>query len=273
MGKLYRKAMRQPCGKIKVYNSVSMKPETNWPVAEPGALAYGPAGRFWVLQGNGVIQGYSLNGEAQPQKIAVAGATAVAADLRSGMLLVADNGPDQNVKFFASLDTSPVLHHSYGTPGGVVAGPIRGKIGGPRFNGLTGVGVDAKGNLYVSQNGTGPLRVASSYNTTLAVFDPAGKELHRLFAHEWVSTAVIDPQSDGAELYGRTTRYVMDYAKPPGQQAVDHAVTMDRFAYPDDPRLKIEFGVCLSLGASSNSGPEISVHDVDVCYGRHHLPL
>ena len=57
----------------------------------------------------------------------------------------------------------------------MVAGPVPGKIGGPRFNGLTGVGMDAKGNLYVSQNGTGPLRTASSYNTTFAAFDPSGQ--------------------------------------------------------------------------------------------------
>jgi len=34
----------------------------------------------------------------------------------------------------------------------------------------------------------------------------------------------------------------MDYSKPPGQQATDLAVTMDRFAYPDDPRLKMSSG-------------------------------
>ena len=54
--------------------------------------------------------------------------------------------------------------------------------------------------------------------------------------------AVVDPKSDGADLYGRTTRYSMDYSKPPGQQATDLAVTMDRFAYPDDPRLKMSSG-------------------------------
>ena len=239
-GKLY--VSDPSAGEIKVYNTLNMKLETSWPAAEPGALAYLPSGFLWVLQDKGVIQKYSVEGVAQPQKIVVPGATAIATDPQSGMLLVADNGPDQNVKIFSALDNSPVLHHTFGVQGGVVAGPVNGKIGGPRFNGLTGVGVDAKGNLYVSQNGTGPLRVASSYNTTLAAFDPAGKELYRLFAHEWVSTAVIDPQSDGTELYGRTTRYQMDYSKQPGRQAVDLAITMDRFAYPEDPRLNLSSG-------------------------------
>ena len=173
-GKLY--VSDPSAGEIKVYNTASMKPETSWPVPEPGPLAFTRSGQLWILQGKtGVIQSYSPTGVAQPQKITVAGATAIAVDPTSGMLLVADNGPDQDVKFFSSLDTSPVLHHSFGTQGGVVAGPVPGKIGGPRFNGLTGVGMDAKGNLYVSQNGTGPLRTASSYNTTFAAFDPAGQ--------------------------------------------------------------------------------------------------
>ncbi|GEO40667.1 hypothetical protein SAE02_48150 [Skermanella aerolata] len=230
-------------GEVKVYNTFSMKQETSWAVAEPGPLAYTRPGQLWVLQAkSGVIRSYSPTGAALPQKIAVPGASAIAADPTGGMLLVADNGPDQNVKFFSGLDSSPVLHHTFGTQGGVVAGPVPGRIGGPRFNGLTGVGMDAKGNLYVSQNGTGPRRTASSYNTTLAAFDPSGKELYRLFAHEWVSMAVVDPLTDGAELYGRTTRYSMDYGKPAGQQATDLAVTMDRFAYPDDPRLKMSSG-------------------------------
>jgi hypothetical protein len=240
-GKLY--VSDPSADEIKVYNTSSMKPEASWPVPEPGPLAFTRSGQLWVLQGEtGVIRSYSPTGTAQPQKITVAGAAAIAADPISGMLLVADNGPDQNVKFFSDLDTTPVLHRSFGTLGGVVAGPVPGQIGGPRFNGLTGVGMDAKGNLYVSQNGTGPIRTASSYNTTFAAFDSAGRELYRLFAHEWVSVAVLDPKSDGADLYGRTTRYSMDYSKPPGQQATGLAVTMDRFAYPDDPRLKMSSG-------------------------------
>ena len=100
-GKLY--VSDPSAGEIKVYNTSNMKPETSWPVPEPGPLAYHPFRPALGSPGQaGVIQSYSPTGAAQPQKITVAGATAIAADPTSGMLLVADNGPDQNVKFFSS---------------------------------------------------------------------------------------------------------------------------------------------------------------------------
>ncbi len=72
----------------------------------------------------------------------------------SGNLLVADNGPNQNVRRCWDLTTTPRCA-DVGVPGGAFAGPTPGitEAGpqeAPRFFSLRGVGADQGGNIYVA---------------------------------------------------------------------------------------------------------------------------
>jgi len=68
-----------------------------------------------------------------------------------GRILVADNGPRQQVLIYR-LHQGPTLIGTFGTEGGIYSG-TRGEVGTLKFYGLTGVGADSSGNIYVNSNG------------------------------------------------------------------------------------------------------------------------
>ncbi|MGH9915778.1 MAG: hypothetical protein ACRD63_10890, partial [Pyrinomonadaceae bacterium] len=159
----------------------------------------------------------------------------------SGQLLVADNGPDQNIKIYQIADATPQVVSTLGEKGGILAG-VRGLIGPLRFNGLTGVSVYGAGNIYVSENGRGPEDADIWQNTALRAFSQVGTQLWRLYGNEFLDSGVFDPTKNGTTVYTKDTRYVIDYSKTSGPIAQDKAYTMDRFAYRNDPRLKLRSG-------------------------------
>jgi hypothetical protein len=141
--------------------------------------------------------------------------------------MVADDGPDQQVKTF-SVEGTPKQVATLGVRGGILAGG-RGQVGPLRFNDIRGVGADAKGNVYVCCNGNGLGMVLESYA-------PSGKRNWQLMGLEFVDVGDLDPGSD-ADLYTQDSHYRMDWSQPGGGKEWRYVgYTMDRWRYPNDPR-------------------------------------
>lgn len=236
---------------IAVYNAAeaSAAPLRTWAVHRPRAITFDKSGNLWVIQ-EGIpgqtaakILSYTTTGQLLPQYIALspeADPIALAVS-SSGQLLIADNGRDQNIKIYKIDGATPQMLSTLGEKGGILAG-VRGLIGPLRFNGLTGVGTDAAGNIYVSENGRGPENADLWHNTSLRAFSSAGTMLWRLYGNEFLDSAVFDPTQDGTSLYTKDTRYEVDYSRTSGLIAQDKAFTLDRFTYQNDPRLKARAG-------------------------------
>lgn len=224
---------------IKIYNSATMSQISSIALTAPGPLAFDSFSKsVWAVQTTtGQITHYAETGSVLPEKItSIQSPTALAVNNR-GWLMVADNGPDQNVKIFNSIETSPVYYKSVGVKGGEF-GTTPGVIGPTRFGGLTGVGTDANGNTYITMNGNGPIMVngVAPMGTNIRAFNSAGTLTWRLFNNEFVSTGVIDPMTDGADVYTENVHYKLDLTKPVGQEAVDYAITQNPLKYSTDPR-------------------------------------
>ena len=120
--------------------------------------------------------------------------------------------------------------------GGIFSG-VKGQVGPQRFNGLVGVGADSAGNIYVAckgrPDGNGSGLVLQSYK-------PDGALNWELLGLEFVDNADVDPAAD-TNVYTKEEHFVMDYSKPRGQEWSYKGYTLDRFAYPNDPRLHVEF--------------------------------
>ena len=160
--------------------------------------------------------------------------TAVTFDMQ-GNLLVADNGPDQNIKIFSMASRAPRLLRTFGDSGGVFAGPVPGKAGLRRFWGIRGVGVDSQGNVYVGNTGI-PMQTMGG--TDIRAF--SGKDSSFLWQVQGLSftnSADADPASSGRDVYLNAKRFEMDYTKAPGSSWKLSAVTLDPFRYPGDPRI------------------------------------
>lgn len=167
--------------------------------------------------------------------------TALAFD-NAGNLLVADNGPDQNVKIYS---LKPVkLLRTFGDSGGVFAPSrpgaktslIPGQAGDRRFWGIRGLAVDSQGILYVGNTGI-PMQTMGG--TDIRAFAPKSDSemLWQAQGLSFVNSADADPLSNGQDVYLNAKRFRMDYSKTPGESWKLYSVTLDPFRFPKDARL------------------------------------
>ena len=220
--------------RIRVYDTDTMKELRSFTVVNPGAITIDPQKNLWIIQGkNGSksaqILHYSQSGKELPQKIAdIVEPTAIAID-HKGKLLVAENGPRQQMLIYDIKD-KPVQVGSFGCKGGIYAG-VPGEVGDLKLYGLTGVGTDASGNIYINSNGF------NKSGTDLRKFSPSGKLMWRSLGLIFVDNADADPKTDGVDVFTKQEHYLMDYSKPAGKQWTYKAYTLNGFKYPQDPRL------------------------------------
>ncbi len=149
--------------------------------------------------------------------------------------MVADNGPDQQVKMYDVSTDSPQFTDAIGEQHGVWAGPTPGLTGPTRFSGLWGTGQDNAGNYYVIGNfpaGGTWMRSLKSDGTTMN---------WQLYGKIWVSSAAPDMAVDGKDVYDHNSLYKMDYSQHAAGTEVTgdfpYAVTVDPWNHPDDTRL------------------------------------
>ena len=219
---------------IRVYDPDTMKELRSFTVANPGAITIDPQKNLWIIQskngGNPAkILHYSQSGKQLPQQIAdIVEPTAIAVD-HQGKLLVAENGPRQQMLIYDIKD-QPVQVGSFGSKGGIYAG-VAGEVRDLKLYGLTGVGTDTSGNIYINSDGF------NKSGTDLRKFSPSGKLIWRSLGLIFVDNADADPKTDGGDLFTKQEHYLMNYSKPAGKQWTYKAYTLNGFKYPQDPRL------------------------------------
>lgn len=152
-------------------------------------------------------------------------------------LMVADNGPDQNIKVFdVSGSGIPQLIQTIGDKGGALSGPIPGRIEPLKFWGIRGIGTDSIGNLWVANSGF-PSQVGGG--TDLRHFDTNLNMDCQLLGLAFVQSMDADPLNP-THIYSSGERYEIDYDAPVGDLQAHWkyaAQTLDPFTYPDDPRI------------------------------------
>lgn len=221
-------------GNIRVYNKDTLKPLRNFAVPSPGQLTADRKGTLWVIQnqnlGNsGKVLHYSKDGKQLPEIIAdVAKPSAVTLDNR-GRLLVADNGSRQQILIY-NIVNKPTQVGSFGEKGGIYAG-VPGEIKDSKFYGISGVGCDRSGNIYVANDGF------NRSGVDLRKFSTAGKLEWQLLGLHFIDNADVDPATDGMSVFTKQERFAMDYSKPPGKQWSYKGYTLNALKYPQDPRL------------------------------------
>lgn len=164
---------------------------------------------------------------------------ALGINLKTGELLVAENNIDQNIKVFDISDT-PVQVGTFGKQGGIFSDPIPGRTSDMlRFRGVTGLGGDDNGNIYVAMDGF-PGAEGSGGGAEIRAFNPDGTLRWKMVGHLFVAAGCVDQASlDGTDIYGSYHRFKMDYSKPQGSDWTQEAMTINPFLYPNDPRLVV----------------------------------
>lgn len=230
--------------RIDAIDAASMQKTGGWDVHEPGRLALAPDGTLWALtdtlSGPARVAHYTAEGKKLPDTVAVpedALAVDIAVD-KKGRLLIADNGWRQQVLVFTAAKSGRYeLADTFGERYGIWAGKPaeQGRPGPMRFNGLTGVGVDAAGNIYVSMNGIGSQlgSTGAGLGASLQSYSPAGQLRWQVDGLLFVDGACIDPSRPNSVFTGNK-RFELDLSKPPGREWKYAGFLSNRFKYPED---------------------------------------
>ncbi|MGI4862005.1 MAG: hypothetical protein ACRYHA_34765 [Janthinobacterium lividum] len=237
--------------RVEVYDAETMEKKGQWPVAQPQGLAIGADGHsVWVIHAKSagvtgemdadkVVERYDDKG-TRLQTLALPAGTlpsAVTVDANR-RVLVADNSANQQILVFdPAAAGAPVA--TIGVKHGILAAP-RGVPGPMRFNGVSGIGVDAKNNLYVAANGVGP-RPRTPTGTTLESYAPDGTRRWALYGLLFVDVADVD-QADPSIVYSNMQQFKMDYSKPTGKEWSWSGTLVDRFKYPESLMLHAAHG-------------------------------
>lgn len=238
---------------IKVYNASSGAYKRGWKFTKPFSIDVAKDGTLWVLQKNNGDQlpriiHLDTNGNELPGSFALeAGIDPQVMNIdNQGRILIADNGPDQNIKIYAGLDATPSLAGAFGIKGGVYSGSPneKGTVGELRFRGPVAADTDENGNIYIACNGQGAVIHDIANNDhglglTIEMYTPSGMRQWILRGLVFVDNADANPD-DETEVYTCMHKFKMDYAQSPGKQWQHVATTIDPFSFPADIRWNID---------------------------------
>ncbi len=233
---------------IEVWDTATMAFVRKWPVERPGHITAGPDGSVFVVSRKGPDRGatilrFDLTGKKLP--LVISGGegfdpTGIWFDPKESRLLVADNGPDQNIKIYREFDKPRTEPDA--TFGSSVYSGTPGRITDTKFgsSGLTAVATDAAGNFYVGMNGVGPRSFWHGGGTVLESWTPDGTLRWRKLGLTFVDTADADPASEKdnvIDVYDKYSRYRLDLGKSSaGTEWTYAGRTLNPVKYPADQR-------------------------------------
>ena len=255
-GKIY--ATDPNNNQVIIYNTSDGSEAGTFPVTRPSEITIDNSGYLWIVQSAYSYAGnipfpnpyiaapkilrYSTAGVKQSQEITdVVEPTDIAMD-NNGRLIVAENGPDLQVRYYKNITTSPVIDTTFGQQGGIYSG-VRGEIQDTKFYKLNGLGMDQNSNLYICLSGPNPKGDNPLYDTDLRKFNSSGQLQWKLLGKEFVDMGDLDPD-DPTKYYTKDSRYTLNWNNMnAGSEWSYAAFIIDPWRYPNDPRGAVK-GTC-----------------------------
>lgn len=218
-------------GSVQIVHNETAALIKTFTVPNPGRIAVDTDGHLWIICNSEEVRHYTREGD-HLTTIAEQDwcPTDVSIDRRdSDILIVSDNGPDQQVKFYDISLGDPVVKSTLGQKGGISSGATAGEVTRDKLWGLQACGTDSDGNISVA------LTVEADF-PTIRSYTPDGSSLNwELHGREFCSVADYDPLT--GDMYSRYSTYTFDYDGPPdGSQWDLKAHTIDLLQYPNDTR-------------------------------------
>jgi hypothetical protein len=224
---------------IKVIPTSLSGVTSSWSVPRARTIACDREGDIWVLQ-----QGVSGGPGPDVERFTPTGTllssfsfptgvypTGLAADPTQDRLLVPDNGPDQDFKWF---NYSGTQIGQIGVTGGYLAGPDPGVTGPNRFVGPRAAAIDPTGEVFTAESaepGIGQ-RAWSDMGpgAIFTKFAPNGSVVWRDYGLEFGGNG--QPTADGSRFFDLRFEYTRDSSG----HYQPYAYTADPFSNPTDPR-------------------------------------
>jgi len=238
---------------LKIYDKTTMSPSATsnggFRITDGGVgyIVADKRGFVWMLQPalRRIVAINLTNGGIRPQSTIQLPEDVIAKsfsiDTYNNRLLIANSGKDLNVLIYTNIYSAPVQTSTFGVKGGIfVKSPkpesegggeyLQGEMGHMRFPGPTGVGVDGKGNIYISNIFAGTsTAILYSYKEDTQEFNWKLEGL--------IFTATADFDLNQPNLFRGTDKlYQIDYSKKGGRLDKLIGATFDPFTFPNDFR-------------------------------------
>ena len=241
-GKLYVSNFSD--GKIQVFDIATMTEVRSWPCPKPTRLTVDHAGNVWVIRWDAAstqkphegsmwwgeeIVSFSSTGTPGPEITDFEKPLALAVN-QSGQLLVGGLNEHSQIWIY-DINGAPSKVGTFGAPGGIFSGTAGAFTNSPKLHWIKAIAVDANDNIYTG------CTYGTFWGNCVEKWNPAGALQWRLFAGTSLDSAGLDPEND-TEVYSKYHHYSLDYSKTaPGTEWSLKGFTVNRFKYPNDPRI------------------------------------
>lgn len=229
-----RLALLQENGTIQFWKEISKGMSRDGELKVEGArdLHLDPDGTLWIASDERVTR-MSAEGKILAV-IEDAGRPVSVSVSPQGYIVIADNGPRQQVRVYENKD-KPALVRTYGREAGLQASDPPGRLAPDIFYSLRGANYDEAGNLYVAFS-MGQL--SNGAGTTIRSYAANSEYKIRwdLKCLAFVDCFDVDPASDGTILYSSQEIVTFDSAAPDGAHWTHKAMTVDPVTHPDEKR-------------------------------------
>jgi hypothetical protein len=240
-GKLYISNFSD--GKIHVYDIATMAEDRSWSCPNPTRLTVDNAGNIWVIRWNRAspqkphegsvwsgdkVMSFSSTGTPGPEITDFDKPLAVAVN-NSGQLLVGGLNQHSQIWIY-TISGTPSKVGTFGAEGGIFSGTSGAFTRSAKLHWIKAIAVDAGDNIYTG------CTYGTFWGNCIEKWSPKGDLQWRLFAGTSLDCAGLDPDND-TEAYSKYHHYSLDYSKTaPGTEWSLKGFTVNRFAYPNDPR-------------------------------------
>jgi hypothetical protein len=241
-GKLYVSNFSD--GRIQLFDMATMTEERSWPCLKPTRLTVDPAGNVWVIRWDAAstqqpqegsvwwgekIVSFSSAGPPGPEITDFAKPLSLAVNNR-GQLLVGGLNQHSQIWIY-DIAGPPAKVGTFGAEGGIFSGTAGAFSNSAKLHWIKAIAVDISDNIYTG------CTYGTFWGNCVEKWSPAGTLKWRLFAGTSLDSAGLDPGND-TEAYSKYHHYSLDYSNAaPGTEWSLKGFTVNRFEYPNDPRI------------------------------------
>jgi hypothetical protein len=231
-------------GKIHVYDIATMTEHRSWACPDPTKLTVDKAGNVWVIKWNSAstqkpqdgsmwwgekIVSFSSSGIPRPEITNFEKPLALAVN-NIGQLLVGGLNQHSQIWVF-DISGAPAKVGTFGAQGGIFSGIYGAFTNSAKLHWIKAIAVDANDNIFTG------CTYGTFWGNCIEKWNSTGVLQWRLFAGTSLDCAGLDPDND-TEVYSKYHHYSLDYSKTtPGTEWSLKGFTVNRFKYPNDPRV------------------------------------
>ncbi len=232
--------------RIRIYNAATFTEVTSWAVSKPTRLAVDNDNRIWVIQEaansvqptnegpmwfGGNILSFSNTGVPGPVITNFEKPMALEVNRATNQLYVGGLNQHSQLWIYGNLATTPTQVGTFGLLNGIFSGTAGEFNNTAKLHWIRGIDFDSAGNVYVA------CAYGTFWGQCVEKFSSAGALQWRVFCATSLDGGGIDPANE-EDIYTKFHHYKMNWnATTPGSEWSLKGFTVNRFKYPNDPRV------------------------------------